>query len=199
MFEILLAALKTAENSFNPDELAFLALTSKIENPFRDRLAYALVGPAVAAGGRIAREYRRADIAWITPEAPKALIELKACYTRDLITQADVYMGHLRTDLCKPTVSNPSCQRFAILLATHPCSTIHRGAYDTLKYAGKVNEAIRKVGSPELVKARAQQIAIDRRGRIGRTHSFCWGLGTYLGVQVELLGWLVQPPAIGAT
>ena len=199
MFSDLVNALNQAEKSFDPDELAFLALTSKIEQPFRDRLAYALAGPAVESGGRIAREYKRGDIAWLIGQAPKAIVELKACYTRDLITQPEIYLRYLKSDLQKAAAcGGPDCGCFAVLLATHPRSSVPPEIFDTIKYARKVNSEIKKYGNPEEVRQLAEVKARSHLHQLGPTHEFCWSLGAYLGIQVDLLGWLVEARALGA-
>jgi hypothetical protein len=67
------------------DDLAFLSLTSKVELPIRDRVAYALSQVASQTGGRIAREYKRSDVTWLVGKVPLAIIESKACYTRSIL------------------------------------------------------------------------------------------------------------------
>ncbi len=42
MKEYLIKTLKNLKNEFQQDELAFLALTTKIELPFRDRWSFLL-------------------------------------------------------------------------------------------------------------------------------------------------------------
>ncbi len=79
------AILKNIETDFKKGELAYLAMTSKIENPLRDRMAFALHSQF---GGQylICREWNkgeksnRTDIAIIDrqTEEIKCLIELKA-------------------------------------------------------------------------------------------------------------------------
>ena len=82
----VLRELENCESGFRPDELAYLALTSKPELAVRDRLAYRLHEKLKQDGSLVAREYhignrQHADIAilhgkdsgWTT----KVLIELK--------------------------------------------------------------------------------------------------------------------------
>lgn len=50
-------------NCFQKDELAYLAITSKSENAFRDRLAYLLHKRYEADGYVVAREWHYVDLA----------------------------------------------------------------------------------------------------------------------------------------
>lgn len=84
----LVETLRTIGEDFQENELAYLALTGKVENPFRDRLAFKLhrnLSPEVV----VAKEWRRVDIAILRSEVPLALIELKAMYTFDPLIRGD--------------------------------------------------------------------------------------------------------------
>jgi len=114
----LTQAVDRVAQAIDPNELAFLAMTSKLEFPFRDRLAYALA-LAMPNDERIAREWNRCDLAWLSGSAPRLLVELKACYSFDLVSQPEIYFGHLRRDLLKARIlagPGPAC--FAVLMAT---------------------------------------------------------------------------------
>lgn len=71
------------------DELAFLALTSKIELPIRDRLAYTLFRrlPELL----VTREWRPVDLAVLSPDGktPVLLLEAKALYTFNFVTMTE--------------------------------------------------------------------------------------------------------------
>lgn len=80
----LLSTLAGLDSTFHPDELAYLAATSKVEGPIRDRLAYEL-HRKIEPSSLVHREWRDPkkngwiDIA-ITDETnhPRCLIEMKA-------------------------------------------------------------------------------------------------------------------------
>ena len=79
--------MRTVKGAFEPDELAYLALTSKVELPVRDRLAFGLRQRLAASGNlAVAREWRTFDLAVVT-EAGEArlLLEAKAMVSFDLI------------------------------------------------------------------------------------------------------------------
>ena len=86
------SALDEIGDTFEENELAYLAVTSKIEHPFRDRLSFLLHKRYEAEGYLVAREWKRIDMAILNHEGePLILIELKAMYTFDAIDRAEHY------------------------------------------------------------------------------------------------------------
>ena len=88
--------------SFQPDELAFLAATSKVELPIRDRLAWTLqrtLGEEFA----VAREWRRADLAVLAGDGVVAQLEAKALYSFNVLQPANrkAYLDRLVADAAK--------------------------------------------------------------------------------------------------
>ena len=78
-------AMSRLGDEFEKGELAYLALTSKVENPIRDRLAYSLQRRFGEEGNiYVAREWteqiRRVDIAVLDGRIPRLLLEIKAMY-----------------------------------------------------------------------------------------------------------------------
>lgn len=89
-------------SSFQPDELAFLAATSKVELPIRDRLAWnlqRLIGEELL----VAREWRRADLAVLAGEGVVAQLEAKALYSFNVLQPANrkAYLDRLIADAAK--------------------------------------------------------------------------------------------------
>ena len=78
-------ALLNIDKLFGKNELAYLALTSKIENPIRDKIAVYLNNKLYEKDILIAREWKRTDIAAIKNGVAVSLIEIKAMYTFDAI------------------------------------------------------------------------------------------------------------------
>src|SRR4051812_23233142 len=77
-------ALAEIGGDFRPNELGYLAITSKVEGPFRDRLAYRLHQSYEPSGLVVSREWNRIDLAVLDAAgSPVCLIELKAMYTFD--------------------------------------------------------------------------------------------------------------------
>jgi len=147
---------------FAENELAFLALTSKVELPIRDRLAFRLF--CRYRDFYLVREWKRVDLAVLsggpTP-APLMLLEAKALYTFDLVgddawiarypAKVGQDVGKLRgfTDLTTGT------QLFALVLATHPTGPIEPNLRQVAKYASGVGKAIETQGHANAVAAKA--------------------------------------------
>ncbi len=116
----LVKALAAVATMFWPNELAYLALTSKVEGPIRDRLAFKLHEALSPTGRFVAREFRRIAIAVIHEDKVCALIELKAMYTFDALDD-DRYLARLDRDVSKCHEQGcEGAQVFTVLLATHP-------------------------------------------------------------------------------
>lgn len=83
---LLIQALSDSDFGTDDGELAYLALTSKVELPFRDRLALSL--RARVAGAMVAREWKeRVDLAILsTSRIPTLLVELKSLHVFDLLS-----------------------------------------------------------------------------------------------------------------
>ena len=87
---VLVEELERLGALFEEDEVAFLALTSTIEGPVRDRLAYRL-HKRLGSSWLVAREWRKDDIAVLSRgdrAVPIMLLEAKALYTFDLVGAA---------------------------------------------------------------------------------------------------------------
>ena len=67
-------ALLNIDKLFGKNELAYLALTSKIENPIRDKIAVYLNNKLYEKDILIAREWKRTDIAAIKNGVAVSLI-----------------------------------------------------------------------------------------------------------------------------
>lgn len=87
MNTLLAKSIKEAVSLFEKEELSYYALTSKIENTVRDRLAYVLYKHLHTTNFRVLREWKRRDIA-ILPginALSEYFIELKATHHHSLI------------------------------------------------------------------------------------------------------------------
>lgn len=88
--EVVLSSLADVEKEFQENELAYLALTTKIELPFRDKWAFLLHNrprPKLT----VAREWKRTDLAILDRNEPAVLVELTAMYTFDAVLYPDIH------------------------------------------------------------------------------------------------------------
>ena len=153
---------------FESGELAFLAATSKVEQPIRDRLSWRL--QQALKDHDVVREWHRADIAILKDESPVAVIELKAMYTFD--AGLNKHMMQCVAEISKDEqkalkLVGPNVPIFTILLAAHPKPSNPEGMKSFVKYSPGIkkslsnatcdevaDEADRKVRDLFLVKAR---------------------------------------------
>lgn len=112
---------------FNSNELAYLALTQKVEHAVRDKLAFALHrkwsnGDSLLVCREWSQKGRRVDLAVVKDSSPLVLMEVKAQYTFDILKRGKPhdYPELLRRDLKKlASLRTADTQVFTLLLATH--------------------------------------------------------------------------------
>jgi len=149
--QTILGILSNLENTFHPNELAYLAVTSKVEGPIRDRIAYGLHNQ-VGEGLLVHREWKDKHDRWtdisITDEQirPQCLIELKA---HSGPTFESGYSGKMRKDLHKLYMAGEEdTELYLIFLFNH---IYHPGNIDVryryaIKYFALQNYASKKCG-----------------------------------------------------
>lgn len=200
---ILHDELKGIHELFEPDELAYLALTSKVELPIRDRLAFALYRRLDQ--NLVAREWNRVDLAVLADDGKTAemLLEAKALYTFDLIGDdawVDRYPQKVRRDVASLRARSDLVDRtqlFALVLATHPIAEAGSHLRQVAKYARDVGKAIAALGDAATVLReadRAIRAALPETSEI-----FCTGEipgGSAYGVEIGVPYWLI---AVGRT
>ena len=217
MHDKLIDSLHDLTGEFQPNELAYLALTSKIEGPLRDRWAYSLhqalspeyvvarewSGPRTSgkrrhrAGARSRPRRRRADLAIVAHGSAHAIIELKAIYSFDVInSRHKKLIEWLRTDGEKWS-DCASASIYTVLLVTHPDGEVAGHYEHIVKYVPEINRAVHKCGSPEKVRARAKA---SLRGDLG-TDVVCGELcgGRAFGTSLSVLWFVGRCPTSVAT
>ena len=155
--ELVAANLRTLGDDFRPNELAYLALTSKIEFPIRDRLAFRLRQRiAETSNLAVAREWKRKrfDLAVVTDRSEaQLLLEAKAMYSFDLFTSSiNKFVLACSDDqrklqeYCAKSQTSPTLLTLA--LVTHP----HRPEAIPLYWDGVVKyfEGIRRISDKSI-------------------------------------------------
>lgn len=189
---VIVSSLRSVDTTFEPDELAFLAVTSKVEGPIRDRLAFALH----KSFGReyiVAREWDRVDLAVLSRgQDPMVLLELKAMYTFD---DAARYCRITELDESKTRSFAPAAEAvYSLLLATHPGGQVPAALRRVIKYDGGINSAIRRHGSTQLVaNAHLASMKLALRYRNLVASGNLRGGDAY-GMPVDVFYWLVRDP-----
>jgi hypothetical protein len=195
--EQLTEFLKAAAASFAQDELAYLALTSKIERPLQDRLAWCL--HTRLPGLVVSREWKATDIAVLSADAesPLMMLEAKAMYSFDVAWKcragALAYPRMMQQDIVKARAldRHGTADVYALGLVTHPHGR-PRNLPGVIKYLDRINRAL-DAASPEdlqLMSAATMQQALSpfgqvRSGDLPGRNAF--------GVEVTIGYWLVGP------
>jgi hypothetical protein len=191
------SAFGEISNSPKDNHLAYLALTSKIEIPIRDKLAHTLYKNLHDKKINVAREWPgksgRSDIALLDNNNPKAIIEVKAFYTFDLIKKnAADYINEVKKDIDKAKeAANDDTEIYALLLATHPHNVPEHS--DAIKYYKSIqnmyksneNEATHRTNAVNNVSNLQLNNRINASGSITCEKAF--------GVNVDVLWWLYGP------
>ncbi len=203
---VLHEELERIDQLFEPDELAYLALTSKVELPIRDRLAFAL--HRRLDNRLVAREWKRVDLAILADDGdtPELLLEAKALYTFDLIGEdvwVDRYPKKVRDDVAALRARSDLVERtqlFALVLATHPLSEAGHELRQLAKYSRGVGKALAALGDAEAVLREADTAvcaALPDASEVlykGEIRG-----GSAYGIEVTVPYWLIAASPLGRT
>ena len=148
--EAIIDSLESLADTFEDSELAYLSLTSKVEGPVRDKLAFSLF-KVLPDNYIVSREWWRCDLVVLENNVPLALIELKAMYTFDALKKGNVneYKNAIEKDIEKSrdlakARGSIETEIYSIMLATHPRKEIPGHLDRIAKYHTGVNSALGK-------------------------------------------------------
>lgn len=193
--KILVETIAGMGDAFAPNELAYLASTTKIELPFRDRLAYLLHRRLESDKLHVVREWRRVDLAILDASgSPVCLLELKAMYTFDAIgSSVEPFIAAMAADEEKASrLAVRGTAVYTMLLASHRSGAVNPELHEMVKYHGGINKAIIQHGSAAALRQLAEdsvQAALAGRD-IAAAGAITGGDG--FGHQVDILYWLVR-------
>lgn len=202
MHAFLTEMIDRAGRSFATGELAYLALTSKIERPFLDRLAFAAQVELAPSGVHVAREFfvagaGRADVAILRGEQTLCLVEGKAMAVADC-TRAEPrrreYADLLQRDLTRYSYSAfPTAEIYSLLLGVHPLARLPTELRRVVKYVGLLNSAFGLLHSADKIYAEANR---NLRGYLLNdviVGAGAFDAGAAFGIPVEVRWWLFGP------
>lgn len=165
MQELIASSLANLGREFQENELAYLALTTKIELPIRDRLAF-ILHRQLNEKFNISREWKRTDLAILDGQNPRALIELKAMYVFDAaLDQSEIcgYAAAMAQDEIKAKkLATGDTEVYTVLLATHSDSHFPLEMSGIIKYITGINKAFKKYNTAEKIKDIACE-AVDKK------------------------------------
>ncbi len=195
---LLCDAIHSVGSSFVQDELAYLALTSKPEQHFRDRIAFNLYRQLENEAVLVCREWNRIDLAVIAAadQKPIILVELKWMYSMDAwADRSDYYQAVLLDEAKALRIAAPDTAVYTLLLATHPKANIPAQFWPTIKYASNVNRHLLLAGTAEKI---AQQAVMAASKLLG-THRICSSGdidgGSAYGIPASVMWWLMKADA----
>lgn len=195
MDEILANSLSSVDKDFRSNELAYLALTTKIEHPLRDRWAFRLFKEFFDKQ-TVSREWLRTDLAILENGNPLALIELKAMYTFDAALDPEGIRGFcdaMDDDITKAShLADKSTDIYTVLLATHPKQKIEEKLEGVVKYMSSINRAIELYGSEEAVAEQAIDAVNKRLKNNNIISSGVLSGGEAFTVPTDVYYWLVR-------
>lgn len=205
--EMLNAVVETETGNlgkhFEENELAYIALTGKVELCLRGRLVWRLQTRLFPLGLLVAREWtrkkRRIDAAILEDDKLVALLEFKAMVTFDCTevhSEPQQYPRLMLEDIVKmKQTASVNTFLYSILFATHPLRPIPDAYKRIVKYAGRMNKALRMYNNSQKVLEtcdrtinnyfQAKHLRVSR----GRTLN----AGEWFDVPVEILCWFVGP------
>jgi hypothetical protein len=204
--EHLQNAIKCALASYSQNELAMLALTSKIEHSIRDRVAFALW--AKTDHEKIyAREWKRIDLAELENANPTALLEFKAMYAYDLFTgNANQYIKYLDSDQDKMRIirgnnNNNDIKTYNVGLIVNPLSSTNIDQESYIKYERQIRRDFRMNGGTsrnvEEIEFMAVCLFYPNLDNFDINNCISFGqhnAGQFDGIDVELIYFIRQNP-----
>jgi len=197
------SAIENAGRAFLSDELAYLALTSKVERPFFDRLSFG-IHRQFAQELVSCREWRipgggsRADLCLIQIDgAPTVVVEGKAMYSFDTTRHGRArreYASAMQRDLDRYAESElGDTAIYCLLLCTHPHSRVPSELEAVVKYSAGINTAFSRFDCQETVRQQAINGLFEtvESGHLAGEGEFEGGAA--FGIRVDLLWWLFGP------
>lgn len=194
--EVLKEELEGLSSSFMTGELAYLALTSKVEFPIRDRLAFRLHTRLGAGPSRVAREWHRTDLAVLKADgAPILLLEVKAMYSFDAVDSA-VGLNNFHRQVLKDHGKSlrpeaRGAEIYALLLVTHPKGHCDKGLGALVKYRTGIERAakrgierVREDAAAAISKAFDDFRLVTTKGTLEAGSAF----GVAVGIDYHLFG-----------
>ena len=177
----------------DPDELAYLALTSKPEAQVRDRLAYQLHQQLADRDLMVAREWKRTDLAILRSDgAPEALLEAKALLSPHATRDPHLrnWRERVRSDIRKARrtaerVDTADAEIFALVIVTHVCTPVRVDQRSAIKYGRRLTD----VAKWDEVERNLGQLLPEAEAPYVRK----LGRGVAFGIEVEVWTWLFGP------
>ena len=195
-------AINRAGRTFGDGELAYLALTSKVERPFLDRFSFCLHQALGPTGSQVAREFPvasagRADIAILKDCVVSCIIEGKAMTVADCARpepKRREYAALLQRDLNRyQHAPLPHAAIYCLLLGVHPLSRVPTELRAVIKYLSLLNGAYKKFATAEKIYEEADGNLRGYLHELVGVDAGTFDGGRAFGVHVEVRWWIFGP------
>jgi len=178
-------------DAFEPHELAYLALTTRVENQVRNRLAWRLHQRLAAQGLIAARDWIRSELAILDDGArPLTIVQAAALHDADVQSDRnwDAYAARIGADARKTRkVLGPDGEILLLAVSVAVHGTLDRSLRSLIRHIPLTGESDGPDG-----RARIAALAA-RLGELGAVDSFRLGEGKALTLRVRVDGFLVGP------
>ena len=195
---LLIASLEDIGSAFQPDELAYLALTQKVEHAVRDKLAFKLHQRLSSASPEalVCREWLRADLAVLRDDKPVLILEAKAVYTFDIVKQGaqHPFPALVAADLEKAAAwasaapDGSPLETFALVIATH----LHTAPGAKYRQAVKYFGGVTKYAIESNTYDAACEVMNQKMAHVEQVHSCRVSAGKAFGIDVSVFLWLYR-------
>lgn len=202
--QTLINTIEEVGNHFNTDELAYLALTHKVEYVIRDKLAFCLHKKLSDENSEmlVCRELNRIDLAVVCKDKPLLLLEAKAIYTFDVIKKgkphkfpeyvlADFEKAAKKVTTAKglTTVDTP-VETFTLVIATHPHNLPNKDYHHAVKYLAGITPYCNESNNYDTVCNIMSQTMQDHG--MEQVYRCKIAAGCAFGVEVSIFLWLYK-------
>jgi hypothetical protein len=184
------------ENEYSNEELAYLALTSKVEMPIRDKLAF-MLHQRLGDDLIVSREWKRVDlvVSGKDDQKCKVMIELKNFYTFDVLNDRmrSIFKKQVEHDIVKLKKFDQKGEvdKYTIILVTHPKSFIPQElAHPIIKYSPGVNTWFKRSFQEQEIKKLASKLIDEEYQEYEKVSNGCVFCGEAFGIGVDVLYWI---------
>lgn len=191
----ILKHLALVPDSFAPGELAYLALTGKVELPMRDRLAWSLQTDDEWV---IAREWKRMDLALLDKSdlTPVAIVQAKLMGLLDAATITPefdfrVFIPH-DIEKARP-LARPDTELYELVFAQHADRPCEPSWASVIKYRDLYQRRLRAHGTAEVIHDVGLEVLRSALPEFGPVESGCIRAGRCFEIDVMLYWWLIGP------
>ncbi len=197
---IIQEELNAIASYYNSNEVAYLALTAKVEATLRNKLAYRLQQRMMDEQTtlQVARDWQDTDIAIITSSGqPEALIYLKSGYIPDETDANSSMIGFYPKKVLDASqksnqIGLDHTQTFAILFYTHQNKPVEEVYRKSVKHDNAFLRAFKQHNAKEMLESAKNNITnFFNAKNLPITHILI-DAGTCWDVKVDIHTWLVE-------